>query len=180
MAIARWRLNSAPVCIALVVVSGCSGVARTTVVPRVRLTDSPQNLVFSWPAGGEITSIFGPRWGRHHDGIDISAPEGTPVRAAAPGIVVFSGLQRGYGNIIIIEHPNGLSTAYAHNRKNLVDPGMLVSRGMLIAMLGRTGRVSGPNLHFEVRHGNVPRDPLEYLPLGEPLLATRSAPELGG
>jgi murein DD-endopeptidase MepM/ murein hydrolase activator NlpD len=152
-----------------------------TVVPKLPATAPP--VAFAWPTpGGEVTSIFGPRWGRHHDGIDISAPEGTPIRASAPGTVVFSGRQRGYGNIVIIEHPQGLSTAYAHNYKNLVTPGTLVSRGSLIALLGRTGRASGPNLHFEVRHGKVARDPMRYLPVGNPvLLASRPATaDLGG
>jgi murein DD-endopeptidase MepM/ murein hydrolase activator NlpD len=138
-------------------------------------------VVFSWPTLGEITSSFGQRGPKHHDGIDISAPEGAPIRAAAPGTVVFSGILRGYGNVIIIEHPYGLNTVYAHNQKNLVALGTRVPRGSVIALLGQTGRTSGPNLHFEVRRGKVARDPMRYLPRSEPsLIANRDRFELGG
>ena len=180
MVAARRLWNSAPVCMALAIASGCGGGMARTVAPNLHLTEPP-SVAFAWPTPGEITSIFGPRGRRHHDGIDISAPVGTPIRASAPGIVVFSGVQRGYGNIVIIEHPGGLSTAYAHNHENLVASGTFVSRGERIALLGRTGRASGPNLHFEVRHGKVARDPMRYLPLGDPmLLASRAATDLGG
>lgn len=141
------------------------------------------HVVFSWPTEGEITSSFGPRGRSHHDGIDIAAPEGAAVRAAAPGTVIFSGVLRGYGNVIIVEHPYGLNTVYAHNKKNLVHTGTRVPRGSVIALLGKTGRASGPNLHFEVRRGKVARNPMRYLPISErTLLANGSRPrsEAGG
>lgn len=175
----RWRRGYAFACAALAIATGCGGVARTA-APTVQHEDW-SHVVFSWPAQGEITSNFGLRGPKHHDGIDISAPEGAPIRAAAPGTVVFSGILRGYGNVIILEHPYGLNTVYAHNQRNLVPMGTRVPRGSVIALLGRTGRASGPNLHFEVRRGKVARDPMRYLPLSEPsLIAIRSASELGG
>jgi murein DD-endopeptidase MepM/ murein hydrolase activator NlpD len=172
-----WRRTAA--CAAIAIASGCGGVARTA-APVVEREDW-SHVIFSWPTQGEITSTFGRRGDDHHDGIDISAPEGALIRSAAPGTVVFSGILRGYGNVIIIEHPYGLNTVYAHNQKNLVGTGTRVPRGSVIALLGRTGRASGPNLHFEVRRGKVARDPMRYLPLSEPsLIAIRSASELGG
>lgn len=120
-----------------------------------------------WPARGAVSSGFGPRGNAHHDGIDIAAPEGTPVRAALDGVVIFEGSLRGYGKVVILSHPGGLTTVYAHNSRNRVKQGARVRRGTVIASLGRTGRTTGPNLHFEVRHNNVARDPIAYLPKRE-------------
>jgi len=118
-----------------------------------------------WPARGPVTSGFGRRHGRPHDGIDIGAPEGSPVRAAAAGEVVYSSHRlTGYGNLIIIRHTRDMFTAYAHNRVNLVRRGQHVKQGQIIARVGRTGRASGPHLHFEVRRGPTPVNPLYYLP----------------
>ena len=120
---------------------------------------------FVWPVlAGVLTSDFGPRGASHHDGIDIGTPEGTPVRAARAGRVLFSDRLRGYGNLIIIEHERGYATVYAHNRENRTEPGKWVRQGEVIALVGRTGKTSGPNLHFEIRHDNVARNPLFYLP----------------
>jgi len=118
-----------------------------------------------WPVRGKVTGKFGRRHGRPHDGIDISVPEGTPVRAAADGDVVYSSRRlTGYGNLIIIRHTHDMFTAYAHNQSNLVRRGAHVKRGEIIARAGRTGRASGPHLHFEVRRGPTPVNPLVYLP----------------
>jgi len=118
-----------------------------------------------WPVRGKVTSKFGRRHGRPHDGIDISVPEGTPVRAAADGDVVYSSRRlTGYGNLIIIRHTHDMFTAYAHNKSNLVHRGAHVKRGEIIARVGRTGHASGPHLHFEVRRGPTPVNPLVYLP----------------
>lgn len=118
-----------------------------------------------WPANGPTTSGFGRRHGRPHDGIDIGAPEGSPVRAAASGEVVYSSHRlTGYGNLIIIRHTRDMFTAYAHNRVNLVRRGDHVKQGQVIARVGHTGRASGPHLHFEVRRGPTPVNPLYYLP----------------
>ena len=119
--------------------------------------------LFSWPLNGRLTSRFGPRKGSFHDGIDIAAPVGTPVRAAASGRVIFSDALRGYGNVVIVKHANGFTTVYAHHRRNLVKDGQIVQRGEIIGEVGETGRVTGPSLHFEVRSGKNARNPLHYL-----------------
>jgi len=118
-----------------------------------------------WPVHGKVTSGFGVRHGRPHDGIDIAVPEGTPVRASASGEVVYaSGRLRGYGNMIIIRHSHDMFTAYAHNKVNLVRRGKHVKRGDIIARAGHTGRATGSHLHFEVRRGTTPVNPMVYLP----------------
>ncbi len=100
-----------------------------------------------------------------HDGIDIGAKPGSPVVAAADGTVVYADNRlAGYGNLIIVRHRDNLFTAYAHNRRNLVHQGDKVRSGQKIALVGRTGRATGPHLHFEVRRGTTPVDPLLYLP----------------
>ena len=120
---------------------------------------------FRWPIQvGTLSSRFGPRNGTFHDGIDIAAPEGTPVCAARDGRVVYSDQIPGYGNIVIVEHDDGLASVYAHNVRNEVSQGDAVRQGEEISRVGRTGRTTGPNLHFEVRSGNVARNPLFYLP----------------
>jgi len=118
-----------------------------------------------WPTKGTLTSRFGRRGSRMHDGIDIGAKEGTPVYAAASGEVVYSDQRlSGYGKLIIIRHSRDMFTAYAHNQRNLVRKGDRVKGGDVIARVGKTGRASGPHLHFEVRRGSTPVDPLAYLP----------------
>lgn len=119
---------------------------------------------FSWPVDGPVSSQYGRRGRRHHDGIDISAPVGTPVRAAADGVVVYVGSLRGYGRMIILRHVRGYFTAYAHNARHYVAHGDQVRRGEVIATVGRTGRTTGPNLHFEVRRNAVAYNPLSFLP----------------
>ena len=118
-----------------------------------------------WPVRGKVTSRFGRRGSRMHDGIDISGKQGDPVRAAASGEVVYSDSRlSGYGKLVIVRHSRNLFTAYAHNQRNLVKKGARVKAGETIARVGSTGRASGPHLHFEVRHGSTPVDPLAYLP----------------
>ncbi len=119
---------------------------------------------FIWPVKGTINSGFGPRGISSHDGIDIGAPEGTPIRAIEKGEVIYSDQLRGYGNIIIVRHTGGFISVYAHNEANLVREGQTVSRGEVIARVGNTGRVTGPHLHFEIRKNNAAQDPLRYLP----------------
>ena len=116
-----------------------------------------------WPVRGVIYSPFGPRGGEHHDGLDLAAPEGSPIVAAADGTVVFAGEQRGYGRIILVAHTGDMVTVYAHNRDNQVRTGDKVVRGQQLATVGRSGNASGPHLHFEVRAGTKPRDPLAML-----------------
>ncbi|HEY0839187.1 MAG TPA: M23 family metallopeptidase, partial [Vulgatibacter sp.] len=117
-----------------------------------------------WPVQGVLYSRFGARGATRHDGIDIAAPEGSTIVAAADGEVIHSGTQRGYGNLVIVRHEGGLITIYAHNRENLVRDGAQVKRGQPIAKVGRTGRATGPHCHFEVRQGTTPLDPLDFLP----------------
>ena len=113
---------------------------------------------------GDLTSGFGPRNGSFHDGIDIAAPRGTAVLAAADGQVLFSDVLRGYGNVVIVRHAGGYVTVYAHNQTNLVKEGQTVRRGDRLAEVGQSGRATGASLHFEVRKDNLARDPLHYLP----------------
>lgn len=119
---------------------------------------------FIWPVKGVVYSRFGARGASRHDGIDIAAPEGTAIQAAADGEVIYSGVQRGYGNLVILRHEGGLVTIYAHNRENLVREGDRVRKGQTIAKVGRTGRATGPHVHFEVRRGTKPIDPQTVLP----------------
>jgi murein DD-endopeptidase MepM/ murein hydrolase activator NlpD len=117
-----------------------------------------------WPVQGVLYRGYGVKQGQRHDGIDISAPEGTTVRAAAPGEVIYTGTQSGYGVIVILRHADSLITLYAHNSAVLVKDGERVEAGSPIAKVGQSGRTTGPHLHFEVREGTRPRDPLPFLP----------------
>ena len=119
---------------------------------------------FHWPTQGPVTSGFGERGRRSHQGIDISGYNGRAVRAAADGRVVFSERKRGYGRVVILEHGHGYRTLYAHNQDNLVWNGVQVKRGRVIAEMGSSGRASGPHLHFEVQVDGRPVDPLGCLP----------------
>jgi lipoprotein NlpD len=119
-----------------------------------------------WPVTApRLTSRFGQRWGKPHEGIDMAAPMGTPVLAASAGSVIYSGDQvRGYGNMVVVKHSDDLVTVYAHNSVLLVRRGESVSAGQEIARVGDTGRSTAPHLHFEVRRKDVPQDPLQFLP----------------
>ncbi len=117
-----------------------------------------------WPLKGVLYSRYGIRQGQRHDGIDIAAPEGTAVTAAAAGTVAYAGRQSGYGSLVIVKHEGGLVTLYAHNATLLVREGEKVEAGAPIARVGQSGRTTGPHLHFEVREGTRPRNPLFYLP----------------
>ena len=121
---------------------------------------------FRWPVDApRVTSLFGSRWGRPHEGIDLQAAIGTPVYAADDGEVVYAGnTVRGYGNMIVLKHVDALMTVYAHNSVLLVKVGQHVSAGQRIALSGQSGHATGPHVHFEVRRDQVPRDPLKFLP----------------
>jgi murein DD-endopeptidase MepM/ murein hydrolase activator NlpD len=124
---------------------------------------TPSAAGFIWPVNGPVTSGFGMRWGRMHEGIDIAAGSGTPIRAAAAGRVVYAGWMSGYGNLVAIDHGGGVSTAYAHQSSIAVGNGQVVSQGQTIGYVGCTGHCFGPHLHFEVRINGTPVDPLGYL-----------------
>jgi murein DD-endopeptidase MepM/ murein hydrolase activator NlpD len=125
-------------------------------------TPSAAGLI--WPVSGPITSPFGPRWGGFHPGIDIGVPEGTPIHAAAAGTVIWCGWESGYGNLVVIDHHNGIATAYAHQSRIAVSCGQDVQQGDVIGYSGCTGFCTGPHLHFEVRVNGAPVDPIGYLP----------------
>jgi murein DD-endopeptidase MepM/ murein hydrolase activator NlpD len=134
-----------------------------------RVDDTHYNFTddskFIWPvpSSKKISSRFGKRRGRHHDGIDIPAVSGTHVVASASGRVAVSGWMRGYGKVIVLKHPDGYHTVYAHNSKHYVTKGQKVSQGEVIGKVGSTGRSSGPHLHFEIRRKNKVRNPAYYL-----------------
>jgi murein DD-endopeptidase MepM/ murein hydrolase activator NlpD len=121
---------------------------------------------YHWPVPNfyRISSNFGPRGRRHHDGIDIPAPKGTPIVAVADGTVVYSsnGI-RGYGNMIVLAHEGEVFTVYAHNKKNMVKKGANVKQGQVIGQIGSTGRSTGPHLHFEIRMKSTVRNPAQFL-----------------
>lgn len=121
---------------------------------------------FSWPLRGKVLSDFGPKGqGLHNDGVNIRAANGAPVHAAADGTVAYAGNElRGYGNLLLIRHTNGWTSAYAHNSKLMVRRGQEVKRGTVIAKAGRTGGVETSQLHFEIRKGKQAVDPIRYLP----------------
>ena len=118
---------------------------------------------YVWPVRGSIVSPYGQRWGRLHAGIDIAAPAGTPIVAAASGQVVYAGSMSGYGLIVVIQHAGGIATAYAHNSSIGVGVGQTVAQGETIAAVGCTGHCYGDHVHFEVRVGGSPVDPMGYL-----------------
>ncbi len=120
---------------------------------------------FVWPLEGPLTSAFGPRAGRRHAGIDIGSPRFQQVVAAADGEVTFAqATHNGFGNAVVLEHAGGFSTVYAHLSVIIAREGESVRQGQPIGGVGSTGNASGPHLHFEVRHGGIPLDPLPYLP----------------
>ena len=117
----------------------------------------------AWPVSGTLTSTFGPRWGRMHEGIDVAGGSGTPIGAAAAGTVILAGPNGGYGNLVVVDHGNGLSTAYAHLSSISVLVGQSVGQGTVVGGMGTTGHSTGVHLHFEVRVNGSPVDPLGYL-----------------
>ncbi len=121
-------------------------------------------LAWPVPSSKRLTSKFGKRWGRAHEGIDIAARIGTSIVAAESGVVIYSGNDLGgYGNLTVIAHDGGLFTVYAHAKKNYTSKGDKVHRGQVIAQVGMTGRSTGPHLHFEVRHDSKALNPLAFL-----------------
>jgi murein DD-endopeptidase MepM/ murein hydrolase activator NlpD len=126
-------------------------------------TQTPSSAGLIWPVQGPITSPFGWRWGRMHEGIDIGVGYGTPIHAAAAGTVIYCGWESGYGNFVVIDHGGDLATAYGHQSAIAVSCGEHVEQGQVIGYVGCTGHCFGPHLHFEVRVNGNAVDPLGYL-----------------
>jgi murein DD-endopeptidase MepM/ murein hydrolase activator NlpD len=120
---------------------------------------------FRWPVRGKVITSYGAKTnGKSNDGINLAVPEGTPVKAAEDGVVAYSGNElKGYGNLVLVRHSNGYVTAYAHASELLVKRGDSIKRGQVIAKSGQSGEVSSPQLHFEIRKGSNPVDPLQFL-----------------
>jgi septal ring factor EnvC (AmiA/AmiB activator) len=118
---------------------------------------------FAWPLCAPVTSEYGPRWGRMHQGIDQGASTGTPIGASKAGSVIFAGWQGGYGNLVLIDHHDGVVTAYAHQSRMAVSRGQSVSQGATIGYVGNTGNSTGPHLHFETRVNGSAVNPRQYL-----------------
>lgn len=120
---------------------------------------------FRWPVRGKVVTSYGAKTnGKSNDGINLAVPEGTPVKAAEDGVVAYSGNElKGYGNLVLVRHSNGYVTAYAHASELLVKRGDPIKRGQVIAKSGQSGEVASPQLHFEIRKGSSPVDPLQFL-----------------
>src|SRR3954468_9800640 len=120
---------------------------------------------FRWPVRGKVVTSYGAKTnGKSNDGINLAVPEGTPVKAAEDGVVAYSGNElKGYGNLVLVRHSNGYVTAYAHASELLVKRGDPIKRGQIIAKSGQSGEVASPQLHFEIRKGSSPVDPLQFL-----------------
>ena len=149
--------------------AGRPAAAPTTAAPTTRpapaTTAAPRQagLSVAWPISGVVTSPFGTRWGRMHQGIDIGAGSGTPIHAAGSGTVFFCGVMDGYGNVALIDHGNGMVTLYAHQSQLACSVGQRVGTGQVIGYVGSTGHSTGPHLHFETRVRGVAVDPMQYL-----------------
>jgi murein DD-endopeptidase MepM/ murein hydrolase activator NlpD len=124
---------------------------------------APSAAGMVWPVSGPVTSGFGWRWGRMHEGIDIGAPTGAPIRAVAAGTVIYAGWMSGYGQLVVVDHGGGLATAYAHMSSMAAGTGQGVAQGQVIGYVGCTGHCFGSHLHFEVRVNGAAVDPLRYL-----------------
>jgi murein DD-endopeptidase MepM/ murein hydrolase activator NlpD len=123
-----------------------------------------KKLDFIWPVEGKINDVFEEAESRRHQGIDISSPIGTPIRASNAGMVIYSNNTiKGYGNLVILRHSEEFVSIYAHNQVNLVVEGIWVEKGQIIGKVGQTGRASGTHLHFEIRRNNKAVDPMLFL-----------------
>jgi len=147
--------------------------AQATTTPEDIKVESPVKAAeatgalptFRWPVRGKVITSYGAKTnGKANDGINLAVPEGTPVKAAEDGVVAYSGNElKGYGNLVLVRHSNGYVTAYAHASELLVKRGDAIKRGQIIAKSGQSGEVGSPQLHFEIRKGSSPVDPLQFL-----------------
>jgi murein DD-endopeptidase MepM/ murein hydrolase activator NlpD len=141
--------------------SGTSTDARSRARSAARQQSS---LSFAWPVRGRLSSSFGRRGGRSHDGIDIAAKKGTSIFAAEAGRVIHSGRMGGYGKVVIVKHAGSYRSIYAHASRLMVRKGEFVERGQKIAEVGSTGRSTGPHVHFEIRQKEIAQNPVALLP----------------
>lgn len=139
--------------------------AKPTEAPAKAAETTSALPTFRWPVRGKVITSYGAKTnGKSNDGINLAVPEGTPVKAAEDGVVAYSGNElKGYGNLILVRHANGYVTAYAHASELLVKRGDTIKRGQVIAKSGQSGEVASPQLHFEIRKGSSPVDPLQFL-----------------
>lgn len=147
--------------------------AQATTTPEAAVVESPVKSAdatgalptFRWPVRGRVITSYGAKTnGKSNDGINVAVPEGTPVKAADDGVVAYSGNElKGYGNLVLVRHSNGYVTAYAHASELMVKRGDPIKRGQIIAKSGQSGEVGSPQLHFEIRKGSSPVDPLQFL-----------------
>jgi len=147
--------------------------AQATTTPEDTKVESPIKAAeatgalptFRWPVRGKVITSYGAKTnGKANDGINLAVPEGTPVKAAEDGVVAYSGNElKGYGNLVLVRHSNGYVTAYAHASELMVKRGDTIKRGQIIAKSGQSGEVGSPQLHFEIRKGSSPVDPLQFL-----------------
>ncbi|WP_375414944.1 peptidoglycan DD-metalloendopeptidase family protein [uncultured Bradyrhizobium sp.] len=147
--------------------------ATTTPEAAAAVTEAPVKTAeatgalptFRWPVRGRVVTGYGAKTnGKSNDGINVAVPEGTPVKAAEDGVVAYSGNElKGYGNLVLVRHSNGYVTAYAHASELMVKRGETIKRGQIIAKSGQSGEVGSPQLHFEIRKGSSPVDPLQFL-----------------
>ncbi len=146
---------------------------KSGILPNILSRRGPNGLYsfidsgeFIWPvpSSQHITSSFGRRWGREHNGIDIAGRAGSNIISTSDGVVIYAGREyAGFGNMVVIAHRYGLFSIYAHNKANLVRKGIRVHKGQVIATLGRTGKATGPHLHFEIRRDGNPLDPIAII-----------------
>jgi murein DD-endopeptidase MepM/ murein hydrolase activator NlpD len=136
--------------------------------PKTKADVTAAMPTFRWPVNGRVITAFGPRpSGEQNDGINVSVPEGTPIKAAEDGVVAYAGNElKTYGNLVLVRHANGYVTAYAHASEILVKRDEQVKRGQVIAKAGQTGNVSAPQVHFEIRKNSTPVDPAPFLDKG--------------
>ena len=175
---AKPAKTAAPAAKPVVVASAPAAEPKPTAIPKAEPTPEPKTTAsipkqeeeassgdkadFRWPARGRVISGYSGKGG--NEGINIAVPEGTPVKAAEGGTVAYAGSElKGYGNLVLIRHPNGYVSAYAHNGELKVKRGDAVKRGQVVASSGQSGNVSSPQLHFELRKGSAPVDPTPYL-----------------
>jgi murein DD-endopeptidase MepM/ murein hydrolase activator NlpD len=151
--------------VAAVELKHTANLASPTETPEADSKREAGGAMFRWPVRGRIVTAFGPKPnGQQNDGINIAVPEGTPIKAAEEGEVAYAGNElKGYGNLVLLRHPNGFVTAYAHASELMVKRGDKVKRGQVIGKSGRTGAINSPQLHFEIRKGSTPVDPTPYL-----------------